>query len=84
MLDLDISHLILLLSLSVILCFVSYSLYKGENRLKIVAWVLVYLGILPIFVDNAFAVPSAIVTPMLLFGLATMLIGFGLVWRVRE
>lgn len=61
-----------------------HSLYKDKNPIKILAWLLVYCGILPIFIDNAFTIPSAILTPLLLAGLTAMLVGFGLLWRLRE
>lgn len=65
------------------LAIIAYELHRGRNKIEVLGWSLAYLGILPGFVRTAFDLSDDALLAMGVFGLCSMLVGFGLLWKVR-
>ena len=76
--------LVLLLSFVSVIAILAYELRRDADRTEILGWMLVYVGILPPFLSEAFDLATSAERAVLLLAFCSLLAGFGLVWTARR
>lgn len=79
----DIGVVVLIASVLFMMVIFGYEAHRGMERIRLLGGVLVYLGILPLFILNAFDVAATAERASLIIGACSLLVGLALLWNTN-